>query len=198
MLSSRWSGRWAYVAAGILLLQAVPAVADEPAPAPSGEAAGHGGSFDWVAHTQRTLDELKAKLNLTPGQAAAWDTWAAGVVKDAHHQLETKKPWLEEKAHPMKAPVDETTPERMARGIERLRAQTSWMQDHLVQLEAAQARTKVFYNSLDKNQRTIFDLFWHEMHHRMSGHDHGWGMHEQQDFGPEAMGADPDSPAGGQ
>jgi len=72
----------------------------------------------------------------------------------------------------------------MARGIERLRADTKWMQGHLVELEAAQARTKAFYGELDANQRTIFDLFWHEVHHRASGHDDVPGMLQADRQGP--------------
>jgi hypothetical protein len=122
------------------------------------------------------VDELKGKLNLGPEQTAAWDTWSAGVTKDAQRQFEQKKSWLEEKGVRGKPTTDGTTPERMARGIERLRAEAKWMQEQLVQLEAAQVRTKTFYNTLATNQRTIFDLFWHEVHHRVSGHDDDWGM----------------------
>jgi len=75
-----------------------------------------------------------------------------------------------------KSGADGTTPERMAHGIERLRAETKWMQEHLAQLEAALGRTNAFYNTLGTNQKTIFDLFWHKVYHRASGHDGGRGM----------------------
>lgn len=54
-------------------------------------------------------------------------------------------------------------------GIACLRAETTWMQAHLVQLEAAQVHTKTFYDVWDSNQKTIFDLFWHVMYRRVSG-----------------------------
>jgi len=183
------------VGAGALLLQCVPVFADEASPAPAGGMPGHSRNFDWIQHTQRTLDELKGKLNLAPGQVAAWDTWSSGVLKDARQQLDQKKSWLEEKEGAAKSPADGTTPDRMARGIERLRAETNWMQEHLAQLEAAQVRTKAFYDKLDTNQKTIFDLFWHEVHHRAAGHDDGWGMHEHEGFGP--MRGEREGPAGG-
>jgi hypothetical protein len=95
------------------------------------------------------------------------------VLKDGKQQLEQKKSEHDEKTPGAKAPSGNTTPERMARGIERLRAETLWMQEHLSRLEAAQIRTAAFYGALDTNQKTIFDLFWHELYHRVSGHDVG-------------------------
>jgi hypothetical protein len=133
----------------------------------------HSTSFDWLKHTQQTLDDLKGKLSLKPEQMPAWDTWAAGVVADANQQLETDKTTGSEMANAKQALMDETTPERMAKGIERLRAQTNWMQTHLVRLDAAQVRTKTFYDALETQQKTIFDLFWTVMHHRVAGQDGG-------------------------
>jgi hypothetical protein len=183
MKKSSLIGQCVLVAAGAFLLQSVPVFADEGLPPPPGGMAEHGRNFNWAQHTQRSLDELKGKLNLAPEQMAAWDTWSRGVIKDARQQLEQKKSEHEEKAGKAK-PADDTTPERMARGIEHLRAETNWMQEHLVQLEAAQVRTKAFYNTLNTNQKTIFDLFWHELYHRVSGHDDGYGMHEHEGSGP--------------
>jgi hypothetical protein len=177
-------GQCVLVAASALLLQSLPALADEPSRAASAGAAQHSRGFDWVQHTQHTLDELKVKLNLVPEQTAAWDTWSGGVMKDARQQLEQKKERHEEKAAGGKAHSEPSTPERMARAIESLRAQTNWMQEHLVQLEAAQVRTKVFYDRLDTNQKTIFDLFWHEVHHRAAGHDDDGDAQEHGSFGP--------------
>jgi hypothetical protein len=175
------------VAAGTLLLQSVPAFAAERLPPPPGGMAGHSRNFDWVQHTQRTLDELKVMLTLAPEQMTAWDTWSRGVIKDAHQQLEQKKSGHEEKGGRAKPTADGTTPERMAGEIERLRAESNWMQEHLVQLEAAQVRTKAFYNTLGTNQKTIFDLFWHEVYHRVSGHSNGWGMQEHKGSDPGSM-----------
>ncbi|HYB51635.1 MAG TPA: Spy/CpxP family protein refolding chaperone [Burkholderiaceae bacterium] len=123
--------------------------------------------FDWFEHTQQTLGELKAKLNLAPGQTAAWNSWSAGVLADAKQQLTRMKDREEKMGEGPRAWAQGTTPERMARGIERLRAEIERMQAHLTQLEAAQGRTLAFYNQLDANQKTIFDLFWQEVHYRM-------------------------------
>lgn len=188
-----WVRHAAGVAFGALLLQCAPAFADAasttsaPPPTPAGAARWQGHRFDWVQHTQHTLNELKAKLNLTPAQSAAWDTWSGGVMRDAHQQYEQRKPWMEEKRAEAMPSTEVTTPERMARGIEQLRARTAWMQEHLAQLEAAQVRTKDFYDALDKNQKTIFDLFWHEMHHRSAGDDEGWGGCNHEGYGPGPM-----------
>jgi len=169
-------------AAGTLLFQATPVLAQEGPPPMI--MAGHMVAFDWVRHTQSTLDELKGLLNLTPDQTAAWDTWSHGVIKDAHQQIDQRKLGSEEKSGKVKDTMSNTTPELMAQGIEHLRAQTAWMQAHLTQLEAAQVRTLTFYNTLSANQKTIFDLFWHEMHHRSAGHDGERGMRERMDANP--------------
>ncbi len=182
--------RWCALLAGaVLALHTASAPAADAAPAATGSMPGHPQGFDWIEHTQRTLNELKGKLNLAPGQLAAWDAWSAGVMKDAHQQLDQKKPWLEEQEAGAEPGDESTTPERMTRGIEHLRAETAWMQDHLVRLEAARARTSAFYDALDTNQKTIFDLFWHEVYDRTTGYDggggmHRSGMHQHEGFGP--------------
>jgi hypothetical protein len=177
---------------GALLLQVVPAQAAEGGPPAMMGRAERGDGVDWIGHTQHTLDELKSKLNLAPGQQAAWASWSGGVLKDAHDQLEQRSQKREAVDEAGSANADITTPERMARGIERLRAENAWMQQHLVQLEAAQQRTKAFYEQLDTNQKTIFDLFWHEVHHRVSGHDDGRCMHAPCGQGWRATHGDPD------
>lgn len=154
---------------------------------------GHG--FDWIQHTRHTLTELKRKLNLAPEQLPAWETWSGGVVKDAHQQLESRKDLREKKDSGTKTQEDATTPEQMALGIQRLHAQIEWMQQHVVQLEAAQARTKAFYDTLDANQKTIFDLFWHEMYHRAAGHEDGGSGDEHAGFGSGRMMRDHHGPA---
>jgi hypothetical protein len=154
-----------------LLLPGASAVADEELPPMPGASAEHGRPFDWAGHTQHALDELKVKLNLAPVQMTAWNVWSQGVMADGKAQLAQKKNVSGHQKADAKMQAGETTPEKMARGIERLRAETAWMQEHLVQLEAARVRTSTFYDTLDTNQKTIFDLFWHELYHRISGHD---------------------------
>ncbi len=191
MRCSNLTRRCALLAASALVLHFAPVQAGEapPAAAEAMPAAPEvmrwdGRDFDWLQHTQRTLAELKNKLNLAPAQLAPWDAWSAAVMKDARHQLEQRKPWLEESGAEMKSSVDDTTPERMRRGIERLRAESSWMQEHLAQLEAAQVRTKAFYDTLDTNQKTIFDLFWREVDHRADSCRDGPDMAAHEGFGP--------------
>jgi hypothetical protein len=175
MKKTRLIGQCMLIAASVLLLPSARVFANPEVP-PSGGMAEHSSNFDWIKHTQRTLDHLKGKLNLTPEQMPAWETWSTGVTTDANQQLEKDKTGSDEKASTPKARTDETTPERMAHGIERLRAQTDWMQAHLVRLEAAQVRTKTFYDALSTDQKTIFDLFWNGMHYRTTGHG-GWDTH---------------------
>jgi hypothetical protein len=131
--------------------------------------------FDWIRHTESTLAELKVKLKLEPGQMHAWDVWSDGVIKDAQKQLSGNSP-PEATGDQPAGSYDDTTPAQMARGIAHLRAHTRWMQEHLVDLEAALARTSAFYELLDAKQKTIFDLYWHEVRHRVGGDGAHWGM----------------------
>lgn len=178
MNKPRLLGQCLLIAASVLLLPSTGAFAN---PAMPGLGLGQGGmfrhasNFDWVKHTQQTLEELKGKLSLKPEQMPAWETWAAGVIADANQQVEKGNAAAADKASARQALKDETTPQRMAKGIERLRTQTSWMQAQLVRLDAAQARTQTFYDALDAQQKTIFDLFWTVMHHRIADQD-GWRM----------------------
>ena len=170
--------RYALIAGLALSLQSVPALAEEGMSMKSGVMAGHDQHQDWKAHTKTTLDELKIKLNLRADQSVAWDTWSRGVMKDAEQQLEPDDAKHAAKNHGPMLQTDETTPERMANSIARLREEANWMQGHLTQLEAALARTRTFYEALDINQRTIFDLYWQEMHHRIGGHGASGRMHQ--------------------
>ena len=184
MKKSSWIIHWVLFLGGAFLMQSAPIFAQENSPLSAARMAPSSGNVHWLQHTQRTLDELKGKLNLAPEQMVAWDTWSGGVIKDARQQLEQKKSGREAMNAKARSVDDGTTPERMARGIERLRAETNWMQEHLVQLEAAQVRTQAFYNTLSTNQKTIFDLFWHKVYHRAFAQDHGREM-----YGDEGSGA---------
>jgi hypothetical protein len=176
-------GRFLLVAAGGSLVPLLPVLAQD-ANASALIAAGPDAPFDWMHHTQDTLNELRGKLNLVPAQMPAWETWSTGILGDARTQLARKTHGSAKEMHATAAPDAQTTPERMAQGIERLRAQTIWMQAHLVRLEAAQVRTRTFYDTLDTNQKTIFDLFWHEIHHRAFGHDDDADIRRGSDEGP--------------
>ena len=176
-------GTLAQIAGLVILLHGFPVYAAEPAPGSPDRPAGHTRAPGWIEHTQHTLDELKLKLNLAPGQVSAWEVWSSGVLKDAREQLEPGHGSADAKTG-MEKHQDASTPEQMSRGIERLREEIAWKQGHLVKLEAAQARTQAFYDKLETNQKTIFDLFWHEVYHRMSGHDGGWDSQDAARLGP--------------
>jgi len=187
-------------------LQAAAAVAGDAAAPPASSAASDR-RFDWVQHTQSTLDELKTKLNLAPAQTAAWETWSDAALKDAQDNLAQMEAMRSREMSAAAPATELSTPEQMQRGIERMRVRLQQMQEHLARLEAAQARTKTFYDSLDKNQKTIFDLFWHDMFDRMGGRMAGqggpwgmpgWGMHHDEGFDRGQMGPMYDGPVHGQ
>jgi GAF domain-containing protein len=161
--------------AAAVLASCLCTVAVQAQPMPDADMPNQGQGFDWMHHTQYSLAELKEKLNLKSGQLPDWEAWSLGVLKDAQLQLESTKDMREQRrsGEGQGHPVEASTPEQMSRGIARLHAEIDWQQRHLMQLEAAQARTSTFYETLDTNQKTIFDLFWHEMYHRSAGHDDG-------------------------
>jgi hypothetical protein len=170
-----------------LLTAGAGARAAEPGPRPRDDA-GTPHAFNWIGHTQETLDTLKGLLYLEGDQKAAWDTWAGGVLQDAHRQLAMKPP-QDLPRGPHASPVGDTTPDQMARGIAHLRAGMDRMQAHLLELEAAQSRTQAFYDALDPKQKTVFDLYWHEVRHRVSGDDVDWDLHDAMGVGDGMQGA---------
>ncbi len=183
------------IAASALALQAAPVLAADPSPTtppPPGAASPDGwdgyGEVDWVAHTQRMLDDLKTKLDLSAEQQPAWDQWSGDVVANVRSQTEKVHQWREEhmKLGPMEDPAHthRTTPERMAHGLEHMRAEIKRMQDHVALLETALNNTKTFYETLGPKQKTIFDLYWQQSYqggwigHGMTGHHHeSYGGH---------------------
>jgi hypothetical protein len=172
MKTSGLIGTCMLIAASAALLPAISVAACPQMPGPSGMSGGMyrpAADFDWVKHTQQTLDDLQGKLNLKPEQMPAWDTWAKGVMADANEQVKMDETKDDDKSTGTTSQADQTTPQRIARGIARLRAQTNWMQAHLTRLDAAQVRTQTFYDALEPEQKTIFDLFWTVMHHKTSG-----------------------------
>jgi hypothetical protein len=188
MKKSGLIGQCLLIAASAFLLPSISFAADPQMPASSGMTR-QSLHFDWVKHTQQTLDDLQAKLNLKPEQKPAWEAWAKGVITDANEQVKKKSDTNDEDENSSETElVDQTTPQRMAKGIARLRAHTDWMQAHLVRLDAAQVRTKTFYDTLEPEQKTIFDLFWTVMHHtnsdlqcwKMPMHRLGPPMEEEQ------------------
>jgi hypothetical protein len=178
-------GRRFIVVAAFLLIQTGSAFGQDKVGSrpPPGSSSVH--RFDWLEHTRHTLAELESKLNLAPAQHAPWDEWSAGVLQDAHTQLNAHRDGGGGgRTEPVAYSEEQTTPQQMATGIAHLRIEINAMQSHLAELEAAQIRTQAFYDKLDTNQKTIFDLFWHEMYHRSAGHDEGWGIDDHEEFAP--------------
>ena len=178
-----------FIAGSTLMLQQSPLWAAEKAPASTPPAAsapsaaeewGAFGPVDWVGHTERMLGDLKTKLDLTAAQQKAWDDWSHQVLDNVKAQTEKVRHWREAhmKLGPMEDPAHstQTTPDRMAHGLEHMRAEIKRMQDHVALLETALANTKKFYDTLDAKQKTIFDLYWQQSYqggwvgHGMMGH----------------------------
>jgi hypothetical protein len=193
--------KWMFLVAGsTLLLQAgVLLAADAPPPSPgSSQEAWTGAArppINWAQHTQRMLDELKTKLNLSGSQKEAWDVWSSAVLSNARSQSEKINHWRE--AHMKQGFMGDpahahlSTPDRMAHGLEHMRMEIKRMQDHVALLEAAQASTKTFYDALDTNQKTIFDLYWQQSYQEGWGGHEGWeghGMMGHEGCGPMGRG----------
>ncbi|NEX59697.1 Spy/CpxP family protein refolding chaperone [Noviherbaspirillum galbum] len=87
---------------------------------------------------QRAAD-LHAKLNLSPGQEAAWNTWISRMRPAAPAQ------------RPAQADMSQlTAPERMERMLARMKEHEGMMSDRL-------AATKDFYATLTPEQKKTFD-----------------------------------------
>ncbi len=178
------------VVGSALLIQSVGALAADssmappPPPSKSSPAADNPSmekalSTYWMDKTHHMLDDLKGKLNLQPGQQPAWDTWSRSILDNSHAQVEKMAHWHKE--HMKLGGVEDadrahlTTPQRMNKGLDHLRIEIKRMQDHVAQLEKAQASTQQFYDSLDTNQKTIFDLYWQKTY------ESGWRSHMMGD-----------------
>lgn len=95
-------------------------------------------------HMQRRQAELKAKLQITPQQEAAWATWSDALKP--RKDMPTPDAMRAERA----ALAQLTTPER----IDRMRALKAQRDLHATQREDA---TKAFYASLTPTQQKVFD-----------------------------------------
>jgi hypothetical protein len=103
------------------------------------------------------MGELKQKLQITPAQENAWNTWS-GAMKPTQTQ------------RPDRAEIERlTTPERIDR-MHALRAQRN------ADMDRRMDATKNFYAVLNPQQKQVFDtesLRWL----RKGGHGHGHGSH---------------------
>jgi hypothetical protein len=118
----------------------------------------------WLARNKSMLNNLKPKLNLQPDQKKAWDSWSGAITDVAKAQLknitELHQKHMEVGGLDAADKSKLTTPQRMSRGIEHLQIEIKKLQAHIDQLQLAQSSTQQFYEALDTNQKTIFDLYW--------------------------------------
>ncbi|HEY8024461.1 MAG TPA: hypothetical protein VIF60_07845 [Burkholderiaceae bacterium] len=179
-------GTGVLMVAGALLLRTVPVMANEGLPVSVEMVARHDRQIDQAIHTQRTLNEMKNRLGLAPSQIAVWVAWSQGVLADGRWQVEYRNNASAQRTIDEGVLANETTPQKMARGVERLKFESAQMQEHLAQLEAAHARTGALYEILDADQRTTFDLFWYAQNHGAPDGEQGGGMpgHRRQPAEP--------------
>jgi hypothetical protein len=105
------------------------------------------------------LGELKQKLQITPAQEGAWNTWTSAIKPTAKQRPD----------HAEFAQL--TTPERIDR-MRAMRAQRG------AEMDQRMDATKNFYSALNAQQRQVFDK--EGLHfmgggkgHRHGGHHHG-------------------------
>lgn len=122
-----------------------------------------GHAMDPVAATQRHLDKLKQKLDLKPNQQAAWETFSKALLARATAQEQSREK-MKGAAGMNRAAI--STPEKMEKIAVAMRTNAD-------NLSKAASDTKVFYDALSVEQKTIFDLFsQNAWNHRMRGHFH--------------------------
>lgn len=131
--------------------------ADAPQPAMMrGGNTPHHAMQDPVAAAQTRLDKLGSKLNLKSSQQDAWKTFSATMVKHAQEHAQEMEKWApgERAKH-----EDLATPDKMDAMAARMRKGA----DRLSKLAGD---TKIFYDQLSPEQKTIFDLYaknaWHK------------------------------------
>jgi hypothetical protein len=119
----------------------------------------HRAMHDPVAMTQERMDKLNAKLKLNPSQQDAWKTFSAAMVGHAQaraQEMEKCAPGAREKLE------DLATPDKMTQMAARMRSGAD-------QMSKLAGDTKIFYDQLGPEQKTIFDLYaknaWHNRKH---------------------------------
>jgi Spy/CpxP family protein refolding chaperone len=105
-------------------------------------------------HFAKRQGELKQKLQITPAQEGAWNTWTA-AMKPGNFQ------------RPDRGEIEKlTTPER----IDRMRAMRT---SHIAEMDKRGEATKVFYAALSPEQKKVFDSETARFGHRGGrGHHH--------------------------
>ena len=111
---------------------------------------------DPVARAQTQVNELKAKLNLTADQQAAWQTFS-GQVNDQAKNRAAMRDKMMDKSQTM----PKTAPEQMA-------MMADWMKDQARHMDKMADAVKTFYATLSPEQQTTFDKV--HMSHMGMGH----------------------------
>jgi ribosomal protein S15P/S13E len=110
--------------------------------------------------TQNKLNRLKEKLNLEASQQSKWNDWSAKVMSEVKLRKSEMQENMQKWSKNNDVPQDLTTPEKLDLQIKNLTDHINMMQSHLNRLKESKANTLDFYASLNKNQKTIFDLYW--------------------------------------
>ena len=146
--------------AGYSMAQPAPATGPSAGPAAHGQSMGMGmGKHDpakMQARMTQRLAELKAKLNVTPAQEAAWATFTDAVKPTPH--TTPRASMAASHAELSKLPTPERLDRMRALHAEHMAAMTSRMDQRT---EA----TKTFYAVLSSDQKKVFD----EQFSRLSG-----------------------------
>jgi periplasmic protein CpxP/Spy len=136
----------------------------QPAPAPGAAPGhppmaerGHHGRMDparMQEHFAKRQAALKQKLQITPAQESAWNTWTA-AMKPANFQ------------RPERGEIEKlTTPER----IDRMRAMRT---SRIAEMDKRGEATKAFYTALSPEQKKVFDSETARHGHRGGRHHKG-------------------------
>jgi Spy/CpxP family protein refolding chaperone len=136
-----------------------------PTGGPEGKAgceARHGQKVDgkWEEQRAKHLSELKGKLKLTPGQEAAWNTFASASQPGMHRMGADRQAMRGEFAKL-------NTPQRLDKMLAMSELRRAKMVEH------SQA-TKAFYAQLTPEQQGVFDA------EAMPGRHRGHGHHRHQ------------------
>lgn len=146
------------ILAGVLACSSWAALAQNHDATPACDGPMHHGMEKMERMHARHMDELKSKLQLTPEQQNAWNTFAASV----------QPPKMQDHQRPDMAGMDAlSTPER----IEKMR---TLRKQHMAEMEsrmtAHEEAVKTFYATLNATQKKTFDeQFMHHGHHMMQG-----------------------------
>lgn len=108
---------------------------------------------------------LKEKLQLSPSQEGAWNSYVSALMPPANFQRHDRADFARL-----------TTPERIER-MQALRAQ------RIAEMDRRAEATKTFYAALSPQQKKVFDdatARWDARRHDGRRHEHGWGDHDRE------------------